>query len=459
LTLNIGARIEKEDVPSFSENGQPIEFGWGDKIAPRFGFAYDVFGNGKMKVFASYGQFYDRFKYELPRGSFGGDQFLRYYFPLADPNWTTYTRAYALSHTIVGPIDFRVPSNDPSDNRVDPDLKAARQTEFTAGTEYGLTRDIVLSGRYTRKKLDRTIEDVGFVDSQGNENFYIANPGMGIVSKPFASGLPATPLAKRQYDAFEVRLDKRYAKNYYLNASYTYSRLVGNYSGLASSDEIDALGSGRSSPNVNRFFDLPFLGFTANGDPDNGRLATDRPHALKLFGAYTFDWKNFFGHAVDKSGSNSTELSASFIGMSGTPVSTRIDIYGASTFLFGRGDLGRTPTFTQTDATLKHTYKFGNDQRFGLRFEVNVLNIFNENNVTSIYPQISPDSLSNTTFGISDATGLGELNTFRAIFNGGLRDKIVAGLANGSIKKDARYNQPLTFQIPRQVRFGFRFMF
>src|ERR1051325_1795528 len=183
LTLNLGLRLENEDVPSFSENGQAIKFGWGSKVAPRLGFAYDVFGDGRMKVFASYGQFYDRFKYQLPRGSFGGDKLLRYFFPLADPNYTTYTRAYALSHTLVGPLDFRVPSNNPSDNRVDPDLKPARQTEFTVGTEYGLTPTLVFSGRYTRKNLDRTIEDVGFIDAAGNENFFIANPGMGLVSR------------------------------------------------------------------------------------------------------------------------------------------------------------------------------------------------------------------------------------------------------------------------------------
>jgi hypothetical protein len=459
LTLNLGVRLEKEDVPTFAANTEAIKFGWGSKVAPRLGFAYDVFGDGRLKVFASYGQFYDRFKYQLPRGSFGGDQLLRYFFPLPDPNYTTYTREFALAHTLVGPIDFRVPSNNPADNRVDPDLKAARQTEFTVGTEYGLTRDIVLSGRYTRKKLDRTIEDVGFIDATGNELFYIANPGMGVVAQSFAPGLPASPLAARLYNAMELRLDKRYAQNYYLNVSYTLSRLTGNYSGLASSDEPDALGVGRSSPNVNRFFDLPFLGFNTNGQPDNGLLATDRTHAFKAFGAYTVDWKNLFGHSIDDSGSNSTELSASFIGLSGTPLSTRVQIYGAYTFLNTRGDLGRTPLFTQTDFNITHTYKFGNDGRMALKFDMNVLNLFNENNVQSVWTQISPDSLTANTFGISNAGGLGELNTFRAIFNGGLTSQILAGLANGTISRDARYNQPLTRQTPRQVRFGFRFVF
>jgi hypothetical protein len=459
LTLNLGVRLEKENVPSFSATGVAINFGWGSKIAPRLGLSYDVFGNGRMKVFASYGQFYDRFKYELPRGSFGGDRLLQYYFALPDPNFTTYSREYALAHTLVGPLDLRVPSNDPSDNRVDPNLKAARQTEFTIGTEYGLSSDIVLSGRFTHKKLDRTIEDVGFIDATGNENFFIANPGLGLVSQPFAPGLPASPMAARQYNAMELRLDKRYAKNYYLNASYTFSRLTGNYSGLASSDEFDALGVGRSSPNVNRFFDLPFLGFNTNGEFDNGRLATDRPHAFKFFGAYTLDYKNLFGRTVSNSSNNSTELSASFIGLSGTPLSSRVQLYGAFTFLGDRGDLGRTEAFTQTDASLTHTYKFGEDGRFAAKFSVNVLNLFNENNVTSVFSQVSPDNLAAANFGIDDSTGLGELNTFRAVFNGGLTNQIRAGLANGSIHTDARFNQPLTRQQPRQVRFGFRFVF
>ena len=459
LTLNLGLRMENEDVPSFNENAQAIKFGWGSKIAPRLGVAYDVFGDGRMKLFASYGQFYDRFKYQLPRGSFGGDQLLRYFFPLADPNWTTYTRAYTLANTLVGPLDFRVPSNDPSDNRVDPDLKSARQTEFTVGAEYGLSNDWVVSGRYTRKHLDRTIEDVGFIDAQGNENFFIANPGMGLVSQPFAPGLPASPLAERLYNAMELRLDKRFTNNYFFNASYTYSRLTGNYSGLSSSDEPDALGVGRSSPNVNRFFDLPFLGFNTNGEPDNGVLATDRPHVLKLFGSYSLNWNNVFGKSIDSSGTNSTEFGASFMGMSGTPISTRVQLYGAYTFLNTRGDLGRTPLFTQTDFQVTHTIKLGGDGRYALKLDVNLTNAFNENNILSVWSQISPDSLTAGNFGISNAGGLGELNTFRAVFNGGLTNQILAGLANGSIARDARFNQPLTRQIPREVRFGFRFVF
>src|SRR4029079_13587697 len=108
-------------------------------------------------------------------------------------------------------------------------------------------------------------------------------------------------------------------------ANYPLSRLYGNYAGRASSDEITTPTTGGSSAtaqqqagsiarpggNTNRAFDLDELFWDSHGSLGlNGRLATDRPHVLKLYGAYDFK----FG----------TQVGAFFYGGSGTPVYTYV---------------------------------------------------------------------------------------------------------------------------------------
>jgi hypothetical protein len=287
------------------------------------------------------------------------------------------------------------------------------------------------------------IEDIGFPTADGSEAYVIGNPGQGLACDTAKSfGFPCTK-AQRRYDALEVRVDKRLANNFFLNGSYTYSRLFGNYSGLASSDE-----AGRSSPNVNRFFDLPFLGFTANGQPDNGRLATDRPHVFKAYGGYVFDW---FG-----SKANSTDVSFFTVAQSGTPLTTQYTLFSATAILNGRGDLGRTERFTSTDVNLSHKYRFGRDERFTMAFDFNVLNVFNENAELGRQTNISPSNFSGGLLGTGD-----EIATINRIFNGGI-STLVSGVVNNTARPDRSFNSfNLTnnFQTPREVRFGFRLLF
>ena len=58
-----------------------IHFGFGDKLAPRAGFAWDATGDGKTKLYGSWGVFYDITKLQLSYG-FGGVDWARHYYTL-----------------------------------------------------------------------------------------------------------------------------------------------------------------------------------------------------------------------------------------------------------------------------------------------------------------------------------------------------------------------------------------
>lgn len=469
LSLNLGFRIEKEEAPSFTPGNPSITFDFFDKLAPRFGGAYDLTGDGKTKLFASYGWFFDRFKYELPRGSFGGDFFHNFYFETfpGDGRYDSLTPQRIIGNysPVIGgncpisatpgsrvrcDLDFRIPSNAGlgiESGAIDPDLKPFRQSEVTVGFEREVWGNFLLSGRYSHKQVDRAVEDIGFSSATGSEAFIIGNPGEGLAAK-VGTDFGFIPLkAERKYDAVEVRFDTHSSKNYYFNSSYTWSRLFGNYSGLASSDE-----DGRTSPNVNRNFDLPIVGFTALGVQDNGLLPTDRPHSFKFYGGYSLKWKERLGFSPG----SSTDFSLFTVVQSGTPLTTRFVLFNIDNMILnGRGDLGRTEAFTQTDFAIHHRYRFGGSEQFAIVFDLDILNLFNEANVLTVFDNISSVNIPATDIGLSANTPEAEAQFQRT----NTRDKINAVLNSPTGSKDARFGLPNSFQSPRTIRFGFRFQF
>jgi hypothetical protein len=441
LTINVGVRTEHEQVPVYtSGEGIPdvgIDFSFADKLAPRAGFAYDFNGDGKWKASGSWGIFYDIFKLELPRGSFGGDKWLEYYYTLDVADYTTLVNGAncppACSGTLIrgqvtpenpkGGIDFRHPSF--GSDAIDPDLKPMRQQEMTFALDHQLNDVMALSARYVHKQVDTAIEDTGSLDASGNEIYVIANPGENLTALAFTNPNVNLPKAKRDYDSVEFAFEKRMRSNWYLRTSYAWSRLFGNYSGLSQSDE-----NGRTSPNVGRLFDYPLMMFQDGGTAAFGPLATDRPHQFKAQFIYQF--------------AMGLSVGANEYVASGLPVSRELGIYPTSNLpvnYLGRGSDGRTPMFSQTDMFVQHSFSLAGGRSFQVSF--NVLNLFNQDTAVGRY-----STYQKTNGVVPDET----------LFYTG-RQTLASLITTQNVVKDPRFLMDNAFQNPLVARFGVKFLF
>ncbi|MDQ3212836.1 MAG: TonB-dependent receptor, partial [Acidobacteriota bacterium] len=432
LTINAGVRTERERVPTYATDVAipefGIEFDFKDKFAPRVGVAYDIKGDGRTKAFGSWGVFYDIFKLELPRGSFGGDRWLEYYYALDTFDWTSLTASPSCppacpGRLLRGPIDFRSVSLDA--DHIDPDLKPMKQQEATFGVEHQLGNVLAVSARYVHKQVDRAIEDTGALDPSGTEIYIIANPGENLAGLAFTNPNVPNPKPVRDYDSVEFAAEKRFADNWYLRSSYLWSRLYGNYSGLSQSDE-----NGRTSPNVGRLWDYPLMMFQDGGNAALGPLATDRPHQFKTQFIYQFG----FG----------TALGVNQFVASGLPVSREIGIFAPNNLpvnYLGRGSDGRTPTFSQTDMLVQHSFRIGGTRQVQLSF--NVLNLLSQDTATSRY------STYHKTNGVEPD---------EALFYAG-RQTLASLITSQSVIQDARFLMDNAFQAPLQARIGLKFVF
>ena len=461
LTLNIGVRTEKEDVPAYKTQVQKnvFEFDFKEKLAPRLGFSYDVTGTGRGKLYASWGRYFDWTKYEMPRGSFGGDIWCIKYRAIDNPNDpfnANFSNAPGRDIWKGGGDcrDRRVPSFD----TVVKDAKPMSQDSFSAGFDMEVNPRTVATVHYVHNNLNRTIEDLGALVN-GNEVYLLGNPGEGTTSIMPASAAPLTgggsfamPKPKRQYDAVELGVTRRFANNWFGSANLTISRLYGNYAGLASSDEIRTPTTGVSSAtaqqqggsifreggNVNRGWDLDDAMFDSHGNLDvRGRLATDRPVVAKFYGAYNI--------------ARNTQVGAFVYVGSGTPITTYVNTVNQTEVMVeGRGDMGRTPVFSKTDLLVSHELPMAGNKR--LRVELNVLNLFNQKTARHIFNYL------NRGAGNPRASSAVDLSPFD-LYKGYDYNALIRGTSEGANAFDPRYNMPDLFQEGTQGQVSVKFLF
>ncbi len=436
LTINYGVRFEKEDMPSFDRDHpeSAFKFGFFDKIAPRLGFAYDMKGDGKNKIFGSFGIYYDVMKLSMAVGSFGGAQYKRAYYNIKDPDWTKYYNQTSVIYTgSTAPIlggelleleNLRVPSFD----LVQPNMKPYSKLELSLGYQRMLKDDLSMTVRLLHNRILNAIEDIG-VKIGSDEHYFIGNPGSEWINNQYKKSseeghIPegrTCPSPKRKYYSLQISLDKKFSNNWLGGFSLTFSRLTGNFSGLASTDE-----GGRQDPNVARYFDAWYAHYDSQLNENDGLLPTDRPFQAKIYGAYTFD----FGLTVG----------VNIAAQTGTPVSRTMEINGQDGYYpDGRHSDGRTPFTWWTDAYVEYEVKLSGSVRLNLN--ANISNITNNSTATAISNNMTVEKVNMTNDEIIKGFNAEELME-----------------ANG-YAKDPRFLMKYGFQSPISVRFGAKLSF
>ncbi|RLB68304.1 MAG: hypothetical protein DRH08_01325, partial [Deltaproteobacteria bacterium] len=177
------------------------------------------------------------------------------------------------------------------------------------------------------------------------------------------------PEVGRKYYAVELTFKRRFADNWMLQGSYTWSHLYGNYEGWTNSD------IGCCQPGTNQIFDFPGLTDYANGD-----LPQDRRHNLKLFGTYAFNSGfQFGGNLYLRSGRPINSLGVH-------PTDPGAALYGPMSFFTNgepmpRGSQGTTDTLWGLDTMFKYGLVMGG---FNIDLRLDVFNIFDSDEVTEV---------------------------------------------------------------------------
>jgi outer membrane receptor protein involved in Fe transport len=425
VTLNVGLRY---DTQSIYGTGGSVALHLPNQISPRVGLIYDFTQQGRSKLFANYSRYYQNAVLAMFNSQFSNVIRVRANrnrapsgeAPGCDP--LTQAPPYRecrdernLRNTFTSPdaVSRRYEQLFSINSPVDPELEPQSTDELVLGGEYELVENTRVGASYTRRYMNAVIEDMSTNEAT---NYFIGNPGRGIAT--------TFPQAVRDYDAVNVYLTRAFSGGWMAQASYTWSYLRGNYSGLFRPE------SGQLAPNVTSDFDLVSL--LENKD---GPLPLDRTHIIKVFGS-----KEFLLRPDVR-----LNLGLSYQGQSGTPLNVQGAhyIYGPGlTFILPRGSGGRLPWQNTFDTRVGVDWRLPNG--LTTTFSMDIFNLFNFQSAIR-----------------ADETWT--VNTVDAVLGGNFADieggRLTVRGSSGSAVQNPNFGKPTAFQAPRSFRFGMRVAF
>jgi hypothetical protein len=364
LTVNAGVRAE-EWVHYDSKDEVAAKFKW--KLAPRLSTVYDLNGDGRSKVWAFLGRYYDPIRTNM--SDFAGNltgPVLDEQVYLGD-KWLTF-------RTRGGP---KTP-----DALFSPSTKTPYTDEFMLGYATNLGKDYTVSLTYTKRRTRDVLEDYDLTlysdptltvatapegYAAPGSAYYLPYSYFGYSSKPNSNYVIGTLAGgKRDYQGVEISVTKAKRDNWMAGGSYTWNQAKGNTNSDSNADfQGDWLALDPRAPNA------------YGAQPGNIK------HQVKGYGAYYFD--------------NGLELSGVFNWNSGTLYSrtflssTRYLPEMGDPYLNGGvvdtwilpGAIGSqsAPSYYTLDVRLKYVYKLKGSQK--VEFFVDLFNVFDKQSPTT----------------------------------------------------------------------------
>lgn len=366
LTVNAGLRAEKWD--HYDSNGEKsATFDW--DIAPRVSLVYDLFGDGRTKVFGFGGRYYDPIRNNM--SDFAG--------ALTGPvdeeqiningNWVTFrTRGGATTPDALFAPSTKTPYTD----------EAMIGFSTTFGTDIGLS--VTATNRKTRdimEDFDLALYsdpngDTSHGQADANSFFYLPLSYFGYSSQPNSNYVIGTLKGgKRDYNGLEIVVTKYKTENWMGQVSYTYNDASGNSNSDSNADyQGDWIALDPRAPNV------------------YGPQAGNIEHQFKAYGSYDFD----FGLEVAgvfnwNSGAVYTPAEA-IARRFFPPMADPYEYGGVTDSYFIPGGVGSetSPDYYTFDMRFKYDYELP----FGeVEFFLDVFNVLNQQFKTSVEKQLA----------------------------------------------------------------------
>jgi hypothetical protein len=452
LTLRPGIRWERERL----EGNEPIcysdesfvgagdgtagnevncSYTWSNNWGPRVGAVFDVIGNGRSRLYASWGRFYAKIPNDVAVFALSdAASAVADYFDAAltqpVPEGTVALRSTRHYQVFGGhPAQFANGS------------RSTFSDELVLGFEIEAVPSLSLGVSYVHSSIPRVLEDYGEAQPVlydlglvSDVPHFIGNINHSLTTLDFsAQGVPQAFFEDpvHRYDALVVTAQKSFSSNWSLFASYRWSRLRGNYEGFYRSD------NGDSAPVLGSLFDFPTNdpSYTEIGVPQfgyrgdiryqgttlgAGALPNDRPHQLKLYGAYA--WRGLTTGLALRAGSGAPLTALAANPYYGTPGEIPETLRGAGIQTLD-GFRRRGPAEVILDLHLDYAFKLGRTRR--LLLIADVFNLLNSRD------PLTYDTYTEAEFGVPNP----DFGT-PAAFGG---------------------SQQTAFETPRQVLLGARF--